>query len=181
MQKLLGTFTSKWMYWDVEPYSIPGLVSRMLKIVAAVTSFRLILRWDDRSVSNENCLRLTPKPKWSVAIFSLNVNSQNAVEAQSIQFVVMKQVQECSAKTKTESKTKARAGQEQDPNQKIIPYKTKPSVSVHCNSGQCLAVKHLDCFPSQRVDWAVVGIFISSFLRTTYIDPNYLKLSCATA
>lgn len=128
MQKLLlGTFTSKWMYWDVEPYSILGLVSRMLKIVAAVTSFRLILLWDDRSVSNENCLRLTPKPKWSVAIFSFNVNSQNAVEAQSIQFVVMKQAQECSAKTKTESKTKAWAGQEQDPNQKII-NKTKPRV-----------------------------------------------------
>lgn len=128
MQKLLlGTFTSKWMYWDVEPYSILGLVSRMLKIVAAVTSFRLILLWDDPSVSNENCLRLSPKTKWSVAIFSLNVNSQNAVEALSIQFVVMKQAQECSAKTKTESKTKAWAGQEQDPNQKII-NKTKPRV-----------------------------------------------------
>lgn len=109
MQKqLLGTFTSKWLYWDVEPYSILGLVSRMLKIVTAVTSFRLILLWDDRSVSNENCLRLKPKPKWSVAIFSLNVDSRNAVEAQSIQFVVMKQAQEYSAKTKT----KARAGQE---------------------------------------------------------------------
>lgn len=115
------------MYWDVEIYSIPWLVSRLLKIVAAVTSFILFLLWDDRSVSNENCLRLTPKPKWSVAIFSLNVNSQNAVEAQNIQFVVMKQAQEYSAKTKTESKTKARAGQEQDPNQKII-NKTKPRV-----------------------------------------------------